>query len=322
MQSNGRHRQRITTERRVWYLMLYHWVPTRRYDEDDNFHFQIIHNECKKVRITIRRLYVHWREREDTNGRYLFRFRYYKKDDALAIRLAESFLYGLSLMGGVSTMLYDDSLVLRVPDSIVVDREYVYLDDLVTLEKGRAPEDRMLVYPEMTLSTIGGTTSDRFEAAWRIACTTFDNQALFDASCYLKRSHDFFYIFPGGLDEALSDSKGVALTSSDQSRFEDGLQNSFKAIEAVIGDPPKSDNKLFFKLKGIGLDPNEMVGYRDKKALYKVIRDMNVARDRKSAHGGTPNRTIYIQELLDFQTCSEMIVIAAIEHVRGSAVLG
>jgi hypothetical protein len=273
------------------------------------------------VGVVIRRLYVR-QEREDTNARYLFRFRYYRRDDTEAIRFAESFLYGLSLMGGASLMEYDDSLVLRVPDAIISGRDHVYLDDLLTLEKDRPPEDRMLAYPNMALGRIGSTTSDRFEAAWRIACAIFENQTLFEATRFLKRSHDFFYIFPGQLDEVLSDSEVAALTSSDQTRFEDALQNAFKAIEAVIGDPPKKDSKLFLKLRQTGLDPNEMVGYRNRKALHQVIRDMNVARDRKSAHGSTPNWTIYIWELLEFQACSEMIVIAAIENLRGNTVWG
>lgn len=310
---------KIKKENRVWYLMLFHSVPLN-YGEDSTHHFRVASRECKKIGVIIRRLYVHWREKDDFNGRYLFRFRYYKRDDAAAIRFGESFLYALSLVGGASFMEYDDTLVLRVPDAIVSGRNNISIDDLVALEESRPVQDKMMAYPYAALGRVGHTASYRFEAAWRIASVTFNNQPLFEATRFIKRSHDFFYIYPGQIDEVISDPEMVAVTSSDQTLFEDALQNAFKAIEAVIGDPPKDDNKFFLKLRQIGLDPNEIVGFRNNKALHQVIRDMNAARDKKAAHGSTQNRSIYVNELLEFQTCSGLVVSAAIETARGSVI--
>lgn len=312
---------KIKTEHRVWYLLLFHCVPLTLYDDENSSrHFKIVCRECKKVGVIVRRLYVHWPEKDDVNGRYLFRFRYYKRNDSAAIRFGESFLYGLSLVGGSNKhMEYEDSLVLRVPDSVVSGRDYVSLE-LVDFEESRFTEDRMVDYPNYTIGICGATTPDRFEAAWRIAPVTFRNNPLFEATRFIKRSFDCFDIFPGQLAEALSDQQMAALTSSDQTRFEDSLQNAFKAIEAIIGDPPKDDNKFFIKLRQIGLDPNEIVGYRNRKAIHKVIRDMNRARDKKAAHGSTKNRAIYVSELIEFQSCCALVIQAAIEAARGSAI--
>ncbi len=45
----------------------------------------------------------------------------------------------------------------------------------------------------------------------------------------------------------------------------EGNADAFKAIEAVIGDPPRDDRKFFDKLKNIVIDPQEKVGYVCRK---------------------------------------------------------
>ena len=285
-----------------------------------NAHLRIVGQEYKKLGVFIRRIYIHWERKNDTLGRYLFRFRYYRRDDAAAIRLGESFLYGLSLTGSASFMGYDDSLVLRIPDSMIAGRDSLCVDELVDLEEHRVREDRLVEFPLTTLRKSCSTTSDRFEAAWRIACITYQDPQLFEATRFLRRSHEMFFVYPGEIPEVLSDPERAPLTGSDQTRFEDALQNAFKAIEVVIGDPSKNDNKFFQKLRQIGLDPHEVVGWSEKKPLYRVIREMNVARDKKAAHGSTKSRSISVMELLEFQSCSELVVWTALETAKGEPI--
>jgi len=95
--------------------------------------------------------------------------------------------------------------------------------------------------------------------------------------------------------------------------MENALQNAFKAVEAILGDPPNDDRKFFSKIKAIGLDPNEEVGRVAKTPLHKIIRDMNFARDKKSAHGSTQYRTITVSDLMEYQACARYIILAAIE---------
>jgi hypothetical protein len=256
----------------------------------------------------------------DTSGRYLFRFLRYRKDDKAAVKLAESFLYGLSLVHGPMIEPDHDSLILRIPDSIVRERDGVLLDELVKLEESRDPKDRTINFPTLTIGQISSTIPDRFEAAWRITRVTFTNDRLFEATRFLKRSHDNFHVYPGQIREVASDPEMVPITSSEQTHFEDSLQNAFKAVEAAIGDPSKDDRKLFSKLREIGLDPKEEVGYRTKTPLHQVIRDMNRARDKKSAHGSTRNRIIKAADLLKYQACSAYIVKATLEAARGSSI--
>jgi hypothetical protein len=119
-------------------------------------------------------------------------------------------------------------------------------------------------------------------------------------------------VYPGGIDEVTHDDV-CPHSASMRSRFEDALHNSFKAVEAIIGDPPKDDRRLSEKLKKIGINFDEPVGYRVKEPIGTVIRSMSAARDKKSAHGNTRHRSITPAELLEFQACAHLVVVAALE---------
>jgi len=114
----------------------------------------------------------------------------------------------------------------------------------------------------------------------------------------------------------------TAKTGFDQVRFESALQNAYKSIEAIIGDPPKNDNKFFSKLRAIGLNPHEEVGYDEKTELHQVIREMNFARDKKAAHGNTKQRTIFVKELMNYQECAAFVIIEAIAYLLGKDFFG
>ena len=129
------------------------------------------------------------------------------------------------------------------------------------------------------------TSSATHEHAWRIAATSFGSPALFDALRFMRRSYDNFYVWPGQIRDVAWDVDGGPNTGSGQSRFEEALHSAFKAIEAIIGDPPRDDRRLFEKLRAIGIDPDEEVGYAEKEKISAVIRSMNTARDKKARTG-------------------------------------
>ena len=309
-----------TMERRVWYLLLLLGFPVRTSGRETSAHLRCVRGICKPIGVKIRRLLVNRPQHHDMDGRYLFRFLRYRRDDLAAIRLAESFLYGLSLAHGPMIGPDHDSLVLRVPDTLVSEQDAVWLEELAALEESRPPEDRMLNFPKLTLERVRSTTMDSFEAAWRIAGATFTDNQLFEATRFLKSSHDNFYIYPGQIRQVASDPEMVPLTSSHQTDFENALHNAFKAVEAVIGDPPKDDRRFFRKLREIGLDPLEEVGYTAKKPIHQVIRAMNQARDAKAAHGSTRDRAIKATDLLNYQTCSGYVLTAALEAKIGAPI--
>jgi hypothetical protein len=252
---------------------------------------------------------------ESDFAHYLFRFTDYRRDDSSAIRLAEAYAYGMTLSSGLFADA-DSPLVLPIPNAFVFRKRTISLASLVKLEESRPWRDRTFPCPDHRMAGVGKTVTRSHEIAWRIAAVTFKNDALFDATRFLQRSHENFSVSPGGISEVMYDD-APPKTGNSQNNFEDALHSAFKAIEAVIGDPPKDDRRFFAKLKQIGVDPDEPAGYLNIVPIQKMIRRMSEARDKRSAHGSTRNRRITAAELLDFQTCADVIVTLAIEKERG-----
>jgi hypothetical protein len=200
---------------------------------------------------------------------------------------------------------------------MVRNRDTISLDALIKLQAARAPEELSIAFPHVALAMVASTSEDRFEAAWRIASLVFRDQQLFEAVRFLKASRDDFFVSPGEVNEVAYGDEIVPRTSAAQTRFENALQNAFKAIEAVIGDPPRDDRKFFQRIREIGLDPNGEVGYGEKRPLHEAIRRANDARDKKSAHGRTGDRSIRVRELLNHQACAMCIIWAALEKKLG-----
>jgi hypothetical protein len=243
--------------------------------------------------------------------RYLLSFGDYVRRDEEALRLAEGFAYGLSI-AGAPIVQTEEPLLSRLPSGIA-GRRAVAIKTLLEIEMAMSPDDRSLPFPRPGIFS-GCSVADALthEQAWEIAATTFSNNLLFEATRFLQRGFECFFVCPGGVDEVIED-ENCPRSASVRSRFEDALHNSFKAIEAIIGDPPKDERRLSEKLKRIGLSYGEPVGYRVKEPLGTVIGSMNAARDKKSAHGSTRHRSITPAELLEFQACAHMIVVAALE---------
>ena len=78
--------------------------------------------------------------------------------------------------------------------------------------------------------------------------------------------------------------------------------------------------QLFTKMMSVGLEPDEEVGFAHKIPIYKLIRQMNKARDKKAAHGSTPNRKITISELMEYQACTSYVAWGTIENKLGESI--
>src|SRR5262249_11010308 len=95
----------------------------------------------------------------------------------------------------------------------------------------------------------------------------------------------------------LGDSIGWALSDegrqSPESRFErtqveQAFQNAWKALEALLGgEPPTDDRRFRERLQAVGVDPDYRFGHRSNpEALVDVLKRMRGTRDTRAAHGG------------------------------------
>jgi hypothetical protein len=250
--------------------------------------------------------------------RYLFRFQRYKRDDDQALRIGEAILYAAAITDGPLVSFREAISVFRVPAQLVREKDSVPLEKLIRVEESRNFSDRITQNPYDTLGNVA--SSSHIETVWKIAPLIFHDEQIRRSVRFLKSSDESFHVYPGEIAEVLDNPHEAAITGYDQNRIENALQDAFKAVEAVIGDPPKDDRKLFAKIGSIGLDPNELVGYSNKTPLHQVIRDMNGARDKKAAHGSTSDRKITTLEMMEYQACANYIVWAAIESKMGHTI--
>lgn len=291
---------------------------------------------------------VAWQE-GDSMLRYFFWFPRYRRDDSKAQRISECLLYALALVHGPVEPEDESALVLPVPAAVLRGAETIegekllevvpdgplgkpgpfqltdLTDERKVVEEWPLGNDAALFWKRILRSTFGWP-HDYFDAAWKIAPVLMADEKLYSAVRFLKASQDDFYVYPGGVVEVLGTPEVSPATGFEQSRLENALQNAFKAIEALLGDLPRDDNKLFAKMTSIGLDPQEEVGHaRDLgqhgTRLYEFLRKMNKARDQRAAHGSTTDRKITVFEMLDYQACARFVVWSAVERELGGPIM-
>jgi hypothetical protein len=306
-------------ENRVCYLLLQVHIPSNEYPSPTLQFSESVKSAKiagKKLGITILplRLIIN---KHETNGifKYVFRYPRYKRNDSDALITAESFLLGLSFTFGPYMEPHETEFIFRFPAELI-QGDMIYMEDLILYEESQPYPERSIEFPALALSRSFSTSSYSMNAAWKLAPIIRRNENIRQAAKYLSESQENFYVWPGGMDSAIEQSDYVPKSSYEQAKFENALHNAFKAIEAIIGDPSKDDNKLFMKLREINLDPREELGL-EKLPLYKIIRNMNRARDKKSAHGSISKKNISVGEMLDYQSCAHYVLYEAFEKELG-----
>jgi len=307
---------------RVCYLLLHVCVPSDISPAPSVQHLDGIKSAQKAGKllgIKIWPLRIRWKDKTG-DFRYFFRFPRYRRDDKEAQRIGECFLYALALAFGPFIPSNETVAVFRVPEEVVRNTDVVPGGKLIQIEEARSYHDRTIDFPYRVLGITSCTTGDRFDSAWKITPVLLKNEELYRAVRFVVASQDDFFVSPGEIREVIGNPELTPLASAVQTKYENALHNAFKAIEAVLGDPPKDDAKFFNKIKSIGLDPDEEVGYIKKDPIHNVIRKMNKARDKKTAHGSTSPRNITNGELLEYQACAHLIVWFAIEKKLGERI--
>lgn len=153
--------------------------------------------------------------------------------------------------------------------------------------------------------------------SWRCARVLEQRPALRFACAFVADAQSRFHVFPGGLDEALYEGAYVPKRAGELASWESSFQSAYKAVEAVIGDPPRDEAKLLSKMRDAGISPDELVGYLAKLPISEVIRKMNTIRDKRAAHGSTRMRGIRMDEMVEFQECARYVVQVAVERAMG-----
>jgi hypothetical protein len=105
-------------------------------------------------------------------------------------------------------------------------------------------------------------------------------------------------------------------------RLELSFLSAYRAIEAVIGDPPKNERRFAETLQKRGFNPDEKLktpGWPEE-SLRERIRFLNCVRDKKVGHGSRTGHQGALQygELLAAQECAQRLLTAILQALRDS----
>jgi len=146
-----------------------------------------------------------------------------------------------------------------------------------------------------------------------------------DAANFYRESIAQAWVADDDVFEFMCDNSDIPPSQTQRARIETAYQSAFKAIEAIIGEPPKDERKLRLKLREAGINPDEEVGYElygmepGKETIIKKLADMQRARDKKTAHGKTITpRTIGYCELKDKQALARYVILSHIDMINKS----
>lgn len=296
---------------KVCYLLLHLAVPSV-FTPSLSKHLSIAKKAANSLSIKLSTITIDIENNRDTKPiRYLFRFPYYRRDDKLASRFAETILLIASVTFGPFLDDNDNVSTFRIPIDLIKNRKSVYLGELVQIEETRSWENRITEFsPASLIGSSSQFSNDAVDMAWNLTPLLLKDDRFYRAFRFLKTSQENFFAWSGEIEDVIDKAQTTAKNAFEQSRFENALQDSFKAVEAILGDPSKNDKRFFRKIEAIGLNPHEIFGI-EERPIHQVIRDMSEARDKKAAHGSTPNRSITLGELLEYQNCARLIVLQA-----------
>ncbi len=305
-------------DEKLIYLLQNLGAPEKKVIESFSYH-EIIKKAEKSFGIQINHQPIGQKEAaEGAANRFFFHFPEYYCDEKKATHIGESVLLGIEISFGHFDALFSPDPIYAFPSSLFEQKGFITVDELIGYEESKPYGQRVVEFPRELLSA-QWIFEIYIKAAWKIATVLFENQSLFNGANFLKSSQERFFVWPGQYDEVIGDTS-VARAGWEQAKLEDALFNAYKTIEAVIGDVPKDDRKFFSKLEQVGINPQEIVGYKSKKEIHTVIRDFNEERDKKAAHGKTPNRDIAIGLMFEYQACARFVLITAIESYLGEPI--
>ena len=148
-----------------------------------------------------------------------------------------------------------------------------------------------------------------------------------DAAHYYKESIGQIWVADDDVFEIMQDKSDLPATRTEIARLETAYHNAFKAIEAIIGEPPKDIRKLRERLTQFGINPDEKGGYKlygmkpGKETVLKKLTDMHNKRDKMAAHGKTNKpRNIGYCEIKDKQSFTRYILLSHINALNKNSI--
>ena len=314
---------KVTKPRKWVYLLtgLMHTIKEVQPNTDSVLAESIDEINLEKIGVRLKKVFLTEKDRI-RKGPILFDywegFLFYINDGMIDDRFAQSFAD--SVMAALA-LVYDLDIediptAVLIPEDIIKKGRFISMKDIIG-NHGIGSE----IYSRFIHSV--GVPKQVLDYVWRIVPYMVENKPLMDAAHFYKESIGRVWIADDDVFNIMVDNSNIPESQTEKARVETAYQNAFKAIEAIIGEPPKDERKLRMKLSGAGIDPDEMIGYNlygmkpGKEKLLKKLIDMRGTRDKKAAHGKTNvPRIVGYCELKDKQALARHILLSHIYAIN------
>ena len=246
----------------------------------------------------------------NTHERMCFAFKDFVANDVQAQRIAEAVVFASELFYGRPIAFGEEELVIR----LVIQRPFEAVVFGLPIKKQLLPQiarsgPNLCKTSSPRCTYIG---ENILGLGWARCPIILRESWIHDALAFYTASIRHIDFSPSQISEALDQGIKFASNRSHLAIAESAFQNAFKAIEALIGDPSKDESKLHFQIRAKGIDPDELVGWRDKLPIAQAVRKVSQIRDKRAAHGSTPNRGLMWLEVAEAQSCAAHLIDKAL----------
>ena len=139
------------------------------------------------------------------------------------------------------------------------------------------------------------------------------NEDLFNACSFFRESCKEYNFMDGAVSSVLHNPRQTPENEAQRLAIENVVLQSFRAIEAIVGQPGKNEDRYRQRLQKWGLKHGERVGFRKRHLLGKRIRWLNEARDSAAAHGKRRRaKPFTMYEAMEAQNLAESVLHRAV----------
>lgn len=201
----------------------------------------------------------------------------------------------------------DDILLMPLePDDMPATR-ILSGEAIDSIARRRLPAHSAEVAPLICFQQSASSGMHFDDFLWRLCDRLVRRSSYTRAALYLRAAIGHVYLINGPVDDYHAWFEEMPSRIREQVQIESSIQDCLKAVETLYGGMlSRSETRLAGKLVEIGVDPDEICGFKrpryEQSTMLTKLLLLREARDSRAAHGtSAEERLNSLYELCDFQ---------------------